>query len=180
MPIRLRDGREDVFYPYLKVEDSEVRFPMDFQHPNGPVYRHVRDLRGGDGVHVHPARILTTFLDSTARRFEVKTPQPILEWQRMRTLWKLLEEHAPSQTALRGAWTELTRRREDWQSPDGTWLEGGELAWLDLVRAIFHERLQVKGACLDTLVQAARDGLLDWCLEWNIHVLKNKVSGGEQ
>ena len=71
-----------------------------------------------------------------------------MEWLRMRELWQLVDRYAPSQTALRGAWSEVVERREAWQGADGTWLDGGEAAWLDLARAVFHERLGVRGACL--------------------------------
>ncbi len=186
MPIRLPDGREDVFYPYLAVEDKRVRFPHDFQHPNptnGRTYRHAKDLRIGDGVFVYPSYIATVFLDSTARRFEPLNRRQLTQWRRMRDLWKLIDRNVPSQTALRGAWSELAERREAWQGPDlpaathaaqagGTWFEGGKKAWLDLVCAVFHERLGVRSACLETLVQAASDGILDWSLEWHMSVLK--------
>jgi hypothetical protein len=66
-------------------------------------------------------------------------------------------------------------RRGAWQGPDGKWLEGGKTAWLDLARALFHERLGIRGACLETLVAAAEDGLLDWSLEWHMSVLKEQV-----
>ena len=102
----------------------------------------------------------------------------LTEWLRMRDLWKLIDRAAPSQAALRGAWSELVDRRDAWQGPDGTWFEGGETAWLDFARSVFHERLDVGGACLDTLVQAAGEGLLDWSLEWHMSVLKKQVSGG--
>ncbi len=52
LSIRLPDGREDVFYPYFSVEDRHARFPLDFRHPDGQVFRHVNDLRSGDGVFV--------------------------------------------------------------------------------------------------------------------------------
>jgi hypothetical protein len=42
---------------------------------------------------------------------------------------------------------------------------------------VFHERLGVRGACLETLVEAAGDGLLDWVIEWYMSVLKKQVSG---
>lgn len=177
MPVMLPDGREDVFYPYLAVEDKQVRFPRDSRHPEGRVYRHAENLRGGDRVLVYPSLIATVFLDSTARRFESSSCRQLTQWRRMRDLWELLERNARSQTALRGAWSELVERREAWQGPNGGWLEGGEEAWLDLVRAVFHERLGVRGACLETLVQAARDGLLEWSLEWHMSVLKKQVSG---
>jgi CRISPR-associated Csx11 family protein len=180
IPIRVPDGREDVFYPYLAVEDNQVRFPLDFQHPNGQVYRHAKDLRSGDGVLLYPSLIATVFMDSTARRFEPFRRRQLTEWPRMRDLWRLMDRHAPSQTALRGAWSELMERRGAWQGPNGTWFEGGKTAWLDLARAVFHERLGVRDACLETLVQAAGDEILDWSLEWHMSVLKKQVSGGDR
>lgn len=180
IPIGLPDGRDDVFYPYLAVEDKQVRFPLDFQHPNGQVLRHAKDLRSGDGVLVYPSCIATVFMDSTARRFEPLSRRQLTEWLRMRDLWRQMDRFAASQTALRGAWSELMERRGAWQEADGTWFEGGKTAWLDLARAVFHERLGVRGACLETLVQAAGDGLLDWCLEWHMSVLKKQVSGGDR
>ncbi|NPU98313.1 MAG: CRISPR-associated protein Csx11 [Candidatus Omnitrophica bacterium] len=179
IPIRLPDGLDDVFYPYLAVEDTQVRFPLDFQHPDGRVFRHAKDLRTGDGVLVYPSLIATIFMDSTAMRFEPLIPMQLEDWVRMRELWRMLEEQAPSTTALHGAWSELIERREAWQGPDGTWLAGGKAAWLDLARAVFHERLNVRGACLETLVAAAGDGLLEWNLDWHMSVLKKQVSGGD-
>lgn len=182
MPIKLPNGREDVFYPYLAVEDKQVRFAHDFQHPDGQTYRYVKDLRSGDGILVYPSYITTIFMDSTARRFERMAiwRHRLGEWQRMRELWQLVDRNASSQTALRGAWSELVERREAWQGPDGTWLEGGKDVWLDLVRTVFHKRLGVRNARLETLVRAARDGLLEWSLEWHMGVLKKQVSGGDR
>ncbi|NLX25094.1 MAG: CRISPR-associated protein Csx11 [Lentisphaerae bacterium] len=177
IPIRLPDGREDVFYPYLAVEDNQVRFPLDFQHPGGQVFRHVKDLRSGDGVLLYPSLIATLFMDGTARRFEPSSRRQLTEWLRMRDIWRLISRHAPSQTALRGTWSEIVERREVWRGPDGTWFEGGKTEWLDFARAVFHERLGVRGACLETLVEAAGDGLLDWSLKWHMSVLKKQVSG---
>jgi CRISPR-associated Csx11 family protein len=177
LPVRLPDGREDVFYPYYAVYDTRLRFPLDFQHPNGRIYRHAKDLRNGDDVLVEPSVITTMFMDNAAKRFEPSKRRYLLEWQRMRDLWRLIERFAPSQTALRGAWSELAQCREEWQGPDERWLDGGEKAWLDLVRAVFHDRLGLRSACLATLVKAARDGLLDWCLEWHMTILKKRVGG---
>ena len=180
VPITLSDGRDDVFYPYLAVEDKHPRFPRDFRHPNGQVFRHASDLQSGDGISVHPSRIAVLFMDDATKRFQSPLCRPLMEWLRMRELWQLVDRYAPSQTALRGAWSEVVERREAWQGADGTWLDGGEAAWLDLARAVFHERLGVRGACLEELVEAAGDGLLDWSLEWHISVLKKQVSGGKR
>lgn len=171
IPTRLPDGREDVFYPYFAVEDKQVRFSLDFQHPDGRVFRHAKDLRDGDGVFVYPSIIETLFMDSARRRFEPLCRRQLTEWLWMRDLWRLIGRYAPSQTALRSAWSEIIERREAWQGPDGTWLEGGKTAWLDFARAVFHERLGVRGACLETLVEAAGNGLL----EWHMSALKTSV-----
>jgi len=180
IPVRLPDGREDVFYPYLAVEDRDVRIPLDFRHPDGRVFRHVKDLRSGDCVFVYPSLVTTVFMNSAARRFEPLDIRSLTDWLRMRDLWRLIDRHAPSQTALHGAWSEIIERREAWQGPEGTWLEGGKTAWLDFARAVFHERLGVRGACLETLVAAAGDRLLDWSLEWHMSILKKQVSGGDR
>lgn len=180
VPITLPDGRDDVFYPYLAVEDKHPRFPRDFRYPNGQVFRHASDLQSGDGISVYPSLVATLFMDDATKRFQSPPRRPLMEWLRMRELWQLVDRYAPSQTALRGAWSEVVERREAWQGADGTWLDGGEAAWLDLVRAVFHERLGVRGACLEALVEAAGDGLLDWSLEWHISVLKKQVSGGKR
>jgi CRISPR-associated Csx11 family protein len=179
MPHTLPDGRKDVFYPYLAVEDSEVRFPLDFRHPDRQVYRHVTDLRPGDGMKIQASGIRTLFLDSAGKRFERQPRYLVWQWKQMRELWHLIETCVPSQTALQGAWAELTARQEDWQSPAGTWLEDGREAWMELARAVFFHRLGVRGAALETLVQAAGSGLLGWCLEWNVKVLKKQISGGD-
>lgn len=178
VPIRLPDGRDDLFYPYLAVEDKQVRFPLDFQHPNGQTFRHAKDVRTGDGIRIYPSKVATIFMDSAAKRFEPARDRPLAEWQRMRHLWEAVDRHAPSQTALRGAWSEIVERRENWLGPDGTWFEGGKAAWLDFARAIFSERLGAQEAFLETLLQAADDDLLDWSLEWHINVLKKQISGG--
>lgn len=179
MPKGLPDGRDDVFYPYLAMQGGAVSFPRDFKHPNGQVYRHVSDVKDGDTIHVHPARVATLFLDGTAKRFERISPWNLASWRQMRELWNLLQRSAPSQTALRGAWAELCERREAWHGPDENWLDGGKEAWLALVRTVFRTRLNMQGADLGTLVQAAADDLLQWCLEWHLNILKEQISGGD-
>jgi hypothetical protein len=175
MPVTLPDGRTDAFYPYLAVEDRTVRFPRDFQHPDGQVYRHALDLRPGDGIRVEPARVATVFLDSTGRRFEAIGVRSLAGWPRMRDVWRLVERAAPSLTALHGAWAELVARRESWQSADGGWMPGGREAWRDLARAILAARLGVSGAALDALTEAADDGMLAWALDWHLSALKETI-----
>jgi hypothetical protein len=177
VPTRVPDGREDVFYPYVRVEDGELRSPRDFKHPQGHVYRHMADLRPGDGIFVHPSRIAAVFLDTTARRFEPHDVRPLGEFERMRATWELLVRHAPSLTALRGAWSELEERSRGWRDPEERWLAGADKEWLDLVRAILGDHLKVRGAALESLVEAAGRGTLEWALEWHLTWLKAGLEG---
>lgn len=176
---KLPDGNEDVFYPYLAVENTTVCNPLDFEHPDGQIYRHVENLKTGDKVRVYPARVATVFLDQAARRFEALQDSYLMDWAAMQAIWQLLKKHAPSQTALRGVWSELMDKQETWKGMDAKWLNHGQEAWLDLCRTLFFKRLNIKGTELDKLVQAADTGILEWCLEWNINVLKKTVSGGK-
>jgi hypothetical protein len=135
------------------------------------------DLRPGDGIFVHPSRIAAVFLDTTARRFEPDDVRPLWEFERMRATWELLVRHAPSLTAVRGAWSELEERSRGWRDPEERWLAGADKEWLDLVRAILGDRLKVRGAALESLVEAAGRGTLEWALEWHLTWLKAGLEG---
>ncbi len=179
VPTALPDGRTDVFYPYVQVEDRELRSPHDFQHPDGRVYRHMADLRPGDGIVVHPSCLAAVFLDTTVRRFESPVVRPLGDFERMGTVWDLVVRSSPSLSALRGAWFELEERLRSWRGPDGRWLPGSEAEWLELVRAILRDRLGLSGAHLETLVEAAAQGTLEWALEWHLTWLKEGLEGAE-
>jgi hypothetical protein len=175
VPVTVADRRADVFYPYFAVEDATPRFPLDFQHPDGQVYRHALDLRAGDGIRVFPSRVATVFLESTAQRFDELPTRPLAEWARMRDVWRLVSSATPSLTALRGAWAELAERQDAWRTPEGDWLGDGRRVWTELVRAVLESRLRVGGAALDTLVEAAEDGVLAWALDWHLSALKERI-----
>jgi hypothetical protein len=172
VPTALPDGREDVFYPYLRVEDRELRHARDFQHPNGSVYRHAAALRPGDGVVVHPSRVTAVFLDATARRFENARSWYLSDFRRMRDTWDSLARIVPSLGALRGAWAEIEERQNAWRNTDGGWVDGACKEWIELARAVLSTRLGVSGAPREHLVDAARDGILEWAIEWHLGWLK--------
>ncbi len=174
VPVTLPDGREDVFYPYMAVEDRQVRYPRDFQHPNGQVYRHVADLRPGDGIKVSPARVKTLFMDSTSARFDTVQPRYLEDWTHMRDVWALLQREAPSQTALQRLRSELARLERDWKGPEGDRVVSDDL-WRDTLRALLVHHLDVKGAVLDALTEAALQDLLQWALDWHMTALKESV-----
>jgi CRISPR-associated Csx11 family protein len=177
VPIQLPDGRDDVFYPYVQIKDGKLRAPWDFLHPSGCVYRHMRDLRPGDGLVVHPSRVAAVFLDTTAQRFEAPEVRALGDFERMRAVWDLLVRRSPSLSALRGAWSELEERSRSWRDPRGQWLPGAESQWLELVRIVLHDRLGICSAALETLVEAARHGTLGWALEWHLTWLKESLGG---
>ncbi len=172
VPTGLPDGRDDVFYPYFQVEDNALRHARDFQHPNGTVYRHATALRAGDGVVVRPSRVTAVFLDATARRFEEARSWRLSDFRRMRDTWTLLERVTPSLGALRGTWAELEERQAAWHNADGSWVDGADKEWIEFARAVLSNRLGVSGAALEHLVEAARDGILEWAIEWHLGWLK--------
>lgn len=184
MPIQLPDGREDVFYPYLQVNDEQTHCPHDFKTPDGKIYRHVKDLQKDRVVYVYPAQIATVYLSSTALRFEPVTVRSLTEWEKMQEIWeKYLVKQAPSETAVHGAWEEIRQRWEQWHGPEGEWLPEGQEAWLKFVRATLAQLLKPQDKSeeidWDFLTSAAQEGLLDWSLEWHLRVLKLSLSGGE-
>jgi len=166
------DGREDVFYPYFVVEDQWLRFPRDFRHPgDGRIYRHVTDLRRGDGIRVHPARVATLFMDSTAARFTEVDVRYLKEWERMRETWELLRRVAPTQTALQRLRSELARIEDAWRTPDGSPGASEDLLH-DTYRGVLAHHLECQGMALETLTRAATKGWLHWSMDWHITVLK--------
>lgn len=178
-PIALPDGRLDVFYPYVAVEGDQVRLPHDFQHPEGQLYRHVKDLQHGDRVRIYPSRIATVFLDSTARRFELPRIRYLSDWIRMREVWQLVQRLAPSETAIHMVWNALLSRWEEWRLSGEPEMVQAKGAWRKLARALLQAHLNVRGASLEALVEAACNGLLFWALEWHISTLKQRTGRGE-
>ena len=180
VPVTFPDGRRDLFHPYVKVEDKEARLPLDFCVPRKKghvVYRHVDDLRPGDGVYVAPSIFASMFLDSVGRRYDDLDCHPIDEWRRMEDLWSLIEDNVDGQSALKGIWAEMTDKKASWKD-EAENLKGERLGvWLDLVRSLFR-RIGMEGAALDCVVRAAETGLLERCLDWNMTVLKRSVNGG--
>jgi hypothetical protein len=172
MPLRMPDGREDVFYPYLRVEDQQLRSPRDFRHPDGALYRYAADLQIGDGVFVAPARVATLFMDSAAARFEKIEPFYAEDWQKARALWQLLVRVAPSQTALQRFRSALNQLDQAWrQGPD----QASADLWQATVHALLVEHLGAKGAALEELTEAAAKGLLQHVIQWHLTVLKETL-----
>ncbi|CAB4243741.1 conserved protein of unknown function [Methylacidimicrobium sp. AP8] len=174
VPACLPDGRADVFYPYLEVADGKLRQPRDFATPKGIVYRHVADLALGDRIQIAPARFALLFLESTAGRFEPVRPRYLSDWKRLRSIWSLLRREAPSITALRRAWSILVEVREDWDGPAADPAETRR-AWVELARPVLAQCLEVEGAVLETLVDAAASGILELTLDWHLRALKESV-----
>ena len=177
VPVALRDGRPDVFYPYCGVDDARIREIHDFaaplrdpeHHRARQVYRWIPELRPGDGIRVAPSRIARVFLDSTAKRFANVTVRYQDDWRVGRKIWRLVQESAPSLTAARALEAVLLEKQEAWAFPEAA---SSQDAWLDFVRASLVNLWSVRGAALDTLVDAARRGILQETLAWHLHVLK--------
>ncbi len=177
VPVTLPDGREDVFYPYVAIEGDKVRFPYDFQHPKGQIYRHVKDLEPGDCVRVAPARIVVLFMDSPAKRFERFELRPLSEWHRMNDTWRIISRIAPSNTSLQRLRWALCHSRSLTATTCSNSADENQVRKKFCRDALVNE-LGVKGATVDTLTEAALDGVLERTLDWHLSALKTKVDGG--
>jgi len=176
VPTTMPDGREDVFYTNVVVEDRELRFPRDFRHPqDGRIYRHVADLRPGDGIKVSPARIITLFMDSTATRFADLDVHYLEAWVQMRETWRLLTRVAPSQTALQRLRSDLASLERDWKMPTADKAARGDL-FKETVQSLLFHHLRARGSALETLTEAVMDGLLSLTLDWHMSALKESFS----
>ncbi|WP_448593862.1 CRISPR-associated protein Csx11 [Thermoflexus hugenholtzii] len=174
VPLLLPDGREDVFYPYVEVEDRALRHPRDFRHPgDGRVFRHMGDLRVGDGIRVAPATVVTLWMESAAARFEPLQARYLEDWVRMREVWRLVERVAPSTTALQRLRSAVTELGERWRAPDGSWVAPEDLR-RDTLRALLAEHLEARGAASEILVEAAMEDLLSWALDWHLTALRER------
>jgi hypothetical protein len=174
IPLLLPDGREDVFYPYVEVEDRALRYPRDFRHPgDGRVFRHMDDLRVGDGIRVVPATVIALWMESTAARFDPLKAHYLEDWTRMQEIWRLVDRVAPSTTALQRLWSAVAELEERWRAPDGSWAAPEDLRQ-DTLRALLAEHLEVQGAALEALVEAAMEGLLSWALKWHLAALRER------
>ncbi|AKB36820.1 CRISPR-associated protein Csx11 [Methanosarcina siciliae C2J] len=175
IPVKLPDGRLDVFYTYFAVEDSEIRFPKDFQSPEGIIYRHVLDLRPKDLIYITPAVVGTVFMESAANRFDNIPIYNLDDWQKIIDLWHLLKRVSPSQTALLSVWARIREHRKSWQSPDGALADDAKETWLFFVRSIFSDRFNIEPESLEYLVRVVDKGLFDLCMDWHVRVLKMKI-----
>jgi len=173
VPVRLPDGRADVFYPYVRTTGA-VRDRRDFATPAGAVYRHVSDLRPGDGIEVAPSRLALVFMDSTAVRFEPVCVRYLADWKRLRDAWGLLAREAPSTGAVRAAWTVLETTREAWCGP-GADPDAARQMWPQFVRPVLAEHLGIRGPVLDALADAAGSGVLAQTLDWHLRALKESL-----
>lgn len=177
MPMTMPDGRDDVFYPYVRVQDRNLRYPHDFRHPNGQVYRHVANLCLGDRITVDASRVAAVFLDTTARRFEPVDVHYLTDFEHMQSVWDLLARCSPSLSALHSVRSELDRREQFWRTGEGEWLPDGAAEWQHLARAVLADRLGVSGAVLETLVDAAARGTFRWAIDWHLVWLKERLEG---
>jgi hypothetical protein len=138
------------------------------------VFRHVADLRLGDGIRVAPATIVAIWLESTAVRFEPLKSRYLEDWTRMREVWHLVERVAPSTTAIQRLRSALIELQERWRTLDGSWTAPEDLR-RDTIRAFLAEHLEVRGADLETLVEAAMEGLLLWAFDWHLTALRERT-----
>lgn len=184
VPTTLPDGRLlDVYYPYCAVADGQLREPHDFdvprldkgKHHEHVIYRWMSDLHPGDKIKVMPSRIARVFLDSTSWRFDPVKVDYFEDFKFARYIWRIIQEIEPSVTAVRAAEAIIREKKDNWSNINTTNTIVAEETWLEFVRATLANLWLAKGARLNILVDAARNGILMETMSWHLHVLKQKI-----
>lgn len=143
------------------------------------LYRHTSDLRVGDTARIRPSRIAKLFLEDTAVRFAENEVRYLSDDEAEAEVWRLIQETGATTTALLAAYRAIRNANDDWLDGETNKATTARESWLEFVRAVLHNELGAEGAVLETLVEAARRGVLLHSLYWNIHVLKEKLEGDD-
>jgi len=176
VPTKLPDGRDDVYYPNFAISPSARVEPHDFNAPQSAgsptTYRWVAEIEQGDEIAVAPSRFTQLFLDTTARRFEPIRVRALSDWKRQQKIWQIVAKCALSQTAALTVEQSLRETLERWTDISGAL---NESVWHKWVHAVLVNEWNVSPTEAKELEGAACDGLLENVLNWNLHVLKQKI-----
>lgn len=88
----------------------------------------------------------------------------------MRQIWLLITNIAPSQTAVQQLRSSIMQLESRWQSGDAT-----PEVYYSTLRAFIATHLECQGVPLETLTEAAVNGILQWALEWHMTALKETI-----
>lgn len=169
VPIKLPDGRDDDFYPYVKVAEGEPRAPRDFCHPNGWVYRHMADLEVGDSFEVAPSRVNFMFMISAGSRFEIPPAAYAADYELLRRLWRQIKNYAPSKTAVQQMRIALGQLEEEWSDKANC----GDTLYKSTLQGMIIQHLgKTHQPLIAQLTNIAERGLLIRLLDWHFSVLK--------
>lgn len=193
--IKLPDGREDMYYPYARLADrkaidSSLDLREDFSHPDPVdsskqiVYRHMKDLSTSDKIVVSSPHVQALFLDSSCKRWDDIPLFNFTEWEKMQRLWyfisDVLKRNSKGKSALKSIWSELSLKKDSWKDAEGKISHEALKSWRGLLKVFFINKLNFSEEEFRKIEQAEINGLLDWCINWNLSVLKKSISpGGE-
>ena len=185
VPLFMGDGTtKDEWYPYYFVDAVTTQHPRYFQHPdNNRFLVHVEDLQTGDKVKVAPSYFDFEFLVTAARRFEISysnddggkrrgaqhpaRPYFLDQLEGLSKLWQTISAGLdPAQIKPIEGLIEI--KREEW----GAGEVFRQFVRDTLQRAQWKDGKRPDNDTMQTIVQAAVDGVLSDVVELYMEILK--------
>jgi hypothetical protein len=165
-------SQEDRWHPYIRFNGDPNR-DLSFDYTgNGDYVLHVKEIGENDQVKIETSYFRLFYLENAADRFKVDEDlRPLSEIYRLKKLWEQIEKRLTLRTLsisrLHAFWEEITKRR-DYRDDN----------FEKFVKSVLINVLEISPQkdekLFDTFLQAAKDGLLELCLNWNLQVRKIK------
>ena len=200
IPYQLGNGEPDYYHPYFIVSQAVSGFPLEerstYLRTLAGYIVHVSELQADDRLKVYPNRFDFLFLDTVARRFDVRldeqtrrrphqlfgprhSPRPyyLEDLRRMDQVWRWCWPEGMTTTRLHGIRDLLATRFEEWDLAKKEQTANEWQTYEKLVAQVLGKEFSVytpgspayKGLC-----QAMLDGLFFDCLELHLQILKEK------
>jgi hypothetical protein len=200
IPFQLGNGEPDFYHPYFIVSQPAPGFPLEersthLRTPAGHIV-HVSELQANDQLCIYPNRFDFLFLDTVARRFDVRldketnrrphplfgprhSPRPYLleDLDRMKQVWQWCRQAGMTTTQLYGIRDLLAARFEEWDLAEKERTAAEWRTYEKLVAQVLGKEFRGYAPGdqeYEGLRQAMLDGLFFDCLELHLQILKEK------
>jgi len=199
IPFQLGNGEPDFYHPYFIVPQPAPDFPLKersthLRTPAGDIV-HVSELQAKDQLCIYPNRFDFLFLDTVARRFDVRldeetnrrphplfgprhSPRPYLleDLERMERVWQWCWPSGMTITRLHSIRDLLAARFEAWDLAEKERTAAEWQSYEKLVAQVLRKEFSLYESSPEYkgLHQAMLDGLFFDCLELHLQILKEK------
>ena len=183
--------KEDEWHPYIRLkggnpesknENNPERKNYSFDYTGNEDYVvHVKVLEKNECIEIETSYFTLTYLETAADRFRIDDNlRPLDDIKHVDKLWqdiqKILKKKNLGTSQLYAFWQEVKKREKDYKR-DSTWENFVKSSITNILKVSNQENSNL----FSNLFQAVKDGLLDFCLNWNLQVRKikpEKKTGG--